>query len=396
MKILKVEDLHADGGWRNLSFLKVTTDSGLVGWSEFSESRAAPGLTAVIRKMAEMVIGQDPRAIGRLNASLRAATIATTGGIASQAIAAIENACLDIKGKALGVPVYDLFGGAIRDRLPLYWSHCGTFRVNDRKAFETHAGTPPLLTLDDVVCLGEEVVRGGYRALKTNILVFDGTVPWNYRAGNGRGPGSPEANFSNHLAGAIKDLLSAFQQGVAGKAELMLDLNFNFKPEGLKRIAKLVEPYNLLWLEADLHDAQALASIRQSTTTTIASLENVYGLRAMLPFLEQGAVDIAIVDVQWNGFTEAMKLASLADSYGINVAAHNYHGHLSTLIGAHFAATIPNFRIMEFDVDEMPWAKDLVTHPLEIENGELQVPNRPGWGTDVNEEMLKAHPPRHS
>jgi galactonate dehydratase len=116
----------------------------------------------------------------------------------------------------------------------------------------------------------------------------------------------------------------------------------------------------------------------------------------MLPFLEQQAVDIAIVDVQWNGFTEAMKLASLADSYGINVAAHNYHGHPSTLIGAHFAAAIPNFRIMEFDVDEMPWAKDLVTHPLKIENGELLVPNRPGWGTDVNEEMLKAHPPRSS
>jgi galactonate dehydratase len=81
-------------------------------------------------------------------------------------------------------------------------------------------------------------VRGGYRALKTNILVFGGAIPWNYRAGNGRGPGSPEANFSNHLADAIKDLLSAFEQGVAGKAELMLDLNFNFKPEGLKRIAK--------------------------------------------------------------------------------------------------------------------------------------------------------------
>jgi galactonate dehydratase len=396
MKIVKVEDLHADGGWKNLSFLKITSDSGLVGWSEFSESRAAPGLTAVIRKMAELIIGQDPRAIGRLNASLRAATIATTGGIASQAIAAIENACLDIKAKALGVPVYDLFGGAIRDRLPLYWSHCGTFRVNDRKVFETHAGTPPLLTLDDVARLGEEVVRGGYRALKTNILVFGDALPWNYRAGNGRGPGSPEANFSVDLAESIKNLLDAFQRGVAGKAELMLDLNFNFKPEGLKRIAKLVEPYNLMWLEIDIHDAQALASVRQSTATTIASLENVYGLRTMLPFLEQQAVDIAIVDVQWNGFTEAMKLASLADSYGINVAAHNYHGHLSTLIGAHFAAAIPNFRIMEFDVDEMPWTKDLVTHPLKIENGELLVSDRPGWGSDVNEEALKAHPPKSS
>jgi galactonate dehydratase len=343
-----------------------------------------------------LVIGQDPRAIGRLNASLRAATIATTGGIASQAIAAIENACLDIKAKALGVPVYDLFGGAIRDRLPLYWSHCGTFRVNDRKVFETHAGTPPLLTLDDIVRLGEEVVRGGYRALKTNILVFGDALPWNYRAGNGRGPGSPEANFSVDLAESIKNLLDAFQRGVAGKAELMLDLNFNFKPEGLKRIAKLVEPYNLMWLEIDIHDAQALASVRRSTTTTIASLENVYGLRTMLPFLEQQAVDIAIVDVQWNGFTEAMKLASLADSYGINVAAHNYHGHLSTLIGAHFAAAIPNFRIMEFDVDEMPWTKDLVTHPLRIENGELLVPDRPGWGSDVNEEALKAHLPKSS
>ena len=129
MKITDITELQADGGWRTLSFLKITTDDGLVGWSEFSEGRATPALGAVIRRMAAGVIGQDPRFVNRICTRLRAAVSGTTGGIAAQAIAAIENACLDIKAKALGVPMHELFGGALRTRLPLYWSHCGTMRL---------------------------------------------------------------------------------------------------------------------------------------------------------------------------------------------------------------------------------------------------------------------------
>ena len=141
MRIDKVEDLHADGGWRTISFLKLTTDDGLIGWSEYNETSWNPGLTAIIRKLGEQVIGRDPRAFARLGADLRALTRMAAGGLADQAIAAIENACLDLAAKAAGVPVYRLFGGPVRDRIPLYWSHCGSFRTKPSDVIErTHRG----------------------------------------------------------------------------------------------------------------------------------------------------------------------------------------------------------------------------------------------------------------
>ena len=104
MRIVKLEDLHADGGWRNFSFLKMTTDEGIVGWSEFNEGFGAGGVSDLIRRFASVVIGMDPRAVGRISASLHAITRLAAGGLNNQAIAAIENACLDLKAKALGVP----------------------------------------------------------------------------------------------------------------------------------------------------------------------------------------------------------------------------------------------------------------------------------------------------
>jgi galactonate dehydratase len=170
MKIAKVEDLHADAGWRTFSFLKVSTDDGLVGWSEYTEADGSRGLTSVIHGMAEALIGADPRPIQSIASLLYVKQVQAPNGINQRAIAAIENALLDIKGKALGVPVYELFGGPVRTRIPVYWSHCGTYRVRDHEL----VGTPPLRTYDDIAALGAEVKRKGFKALKTNILPFDG------------------------------------------------------------------------------------------------------------------------------------------------------------------------------------------------------------------------------
>ena len=117
MKIANIEDLHADGGWRTFSFLKITTDEGLIGWCEYNEAQWNAGFTAVIRRLSEHAIGRDPREVGRIGATLTAMTRMAPGGMNQQAIAAIENACLDVKAKALGVPVHALFGGPYRDRL---------------------------------------------------------------------------------------------------------------------------------------------------------------------------------------------------------------------------------------------------------------------------------------
>ncbi len=130
MKITAIESLHCNAGWRNFSFLKISTNEGLIGWSEYNESYGSPGLSTVIDKLGGLLIGQDPRPVERLTANLYSRTRQAPEGLIQQAIAAIENALLDVKAKALGIPVYEMFRGPVRDRLRLYWSHFGTYRLH--------------------------------------------------------------------------------------------------------------------------------------------------------------------------------------------------------------------------------------------------------------------------
>ena len=105
-------------------------------------------------------------------------------------------------------------------------------------------------------------------------------------------------------------------------------------------------------------------------------------------------MDVAIIDAVWNGVWQSMKIAASAEANELNVAPHNFYGHLSTMMNAHFAAAVPNLRIMEIDMDRLPWDHELFTHLPEIEAGYLIVPDRPGWGTDPKEEALRARPPK--
>src|SRR3954462_14535522 len=159
MKIAKLEDFHVDCGWEDYSFLKITTDEGLVGWAEFRESRRM-GMAALIHGMIEFVIGQDPRAIGKLDASLSAHIRNVPGGMYQNAVAAILNACLDIKGKALGVPVYELFGGAVGDRMPVYWSRLGVIRARCADYYDGKViDKPAVRSLDDLKRAAREAVE---------------------------------------------------------------------------------------------------------------------------------------------------------------------------------------------------------------------------------------------
>ena len=121
MKITAIETLHCDAGWRNFSFLKLTTDTGLVGWSEFQEGFGSAGVRAAIEDLAPVTIGQDPRNSEKIFWDLYAATRPAAGGVAGEAAGAIENALLGLKAKHYGVPVYELLGGAVRERIRLYW-----------------------------------------------------------------------------------------------------------------------------------------------------------------------------------------------------------------------------------------------------------------------------------
>jgi L-alanine-DL-glutamate epimerase-like enolase superfamily enzyme len=302
----------------------------------------------------------------------------------AKAIAGIENALLDLKARALGVAVHELFGGPTRDAVPLYWSHCGTTRA---RAYEA-TGTPKLASYDEVTALGREVVERGYRAFKTNVVV-PGEEPQVLMPGFGEGGGTLRAG---EIADALARLLGAFAEGTGGTAQPIVDLNFNLEPEGLVRVARALEPFDLLWLEVDLYDPGALAHVRHAAPMPICSGENLYGTRGFRPHLEAGGMDVASVDVIWNGFHQAKKIADLAETFEVNCAPHNYYSHLATFIGAQWCAAIPNARILEYDVDDVPWRDELVTALPEIAGGELRIPAGPGWGTEVREDVLREHP----
>ncbi len=395
MKIIKIEDLHCDAGWRIFSFLKIVTDEGLIGYSEYNESYGSKGLTAVIRPLADSLVGEDPRAVERITATLYGQTRQAPGGMISQAIAAIENALVDLKAKALDVPVYEMLGGPVRDEIRLYWSHCGTYRLHHHEVL----GVPQLNSLDGCRNLGKEVADSGFTALKTNMFLFDGSEPRMYMPGfslrrEDQGSWDVALNPDDAITVAVRDQLMALQEGAGPEVKVLLDMNFNFKTEGYLTMARALDDLGLMWFEIDSYDATALRDIRRACKTPLASCESLYGRRQYKSFLEQHAVDVAIIDVPWNGILESLKIAAMAEPYEINVAPHNFYGHLSTLMSAHFCAVIPHLRIMEIDVDDVPWKDDLVTVPPTIENGYLKLPTGPGWGADPDEEAIRAHPPK--
>jgi L-alanine-DL-glutamate epimerase-like enolase superfamily enzyme len=391
MKIARIEDLHCDAGWRTFSFLKVTTDDGLEGWSEYTEADGSRGLSAVIHGMAEALIGQDPRPIQAIMSHLYVKQVQAPNGVNQRAMAAIENALLDIKGKALGVPVYELFGGPVRTRIPVYWSHCGTYRVRNHEM----VGVPPLKDYDDVAALGAEVKARGFKALKTNILPYENGKLVGFGPGFGRTPGWPELNADRKTLQAVRDTLKAFRDGAGPEMGLHLDVNYHFKTEGNLQVAKAVAPFDMTWLEIDTWDPASLALIRRQAPCPIASLESVTGRRAFRPFLDAYAADVAIIDVIWNGFLESIKIAAMAEAYEVNCAPHNYYGHLCSAVSAHFCAVVPNFRVMEIDIDSVAWRDELFINAPVIENGDLILPTGPGWGVGVNEAAVRAHPPRN-
>lgn len=385
MKIDRVETFIVDAGWRPWTFVKLQTDDGLIGYGECSDNRNPLGVVGCVEDFKPILLGRDPRPIEALNYDLYRISRQSPGGIAQKAIAGIDTALWDIKAKALGVPIYELFGGPTRQRVRLYWSHCGTSRASNSKLL----GTPPLRSLEDITRLGQEVVARGFTALKTNI-VFPGEPASTYFPGF-RGVDSGDLTLSASLLRHIVTYIGTWREAVGPDVDIALDLNFNFKTEGFSRITQALEPFNMMWVEIDTYEPEALAEIRRMTRTRICSGENLITARQYKPFFDRQAMDVAMIDVPWNGFTASKKIADLAAIYEINIAPHNYYSHLSTLMSAHLCAVSTNVRIMEIDIDDVPWKDELTTQPMEIKDGYFILPTRPGWGADLDEKVARRH-----
>jgi galactonate dehydratase len=390
MKVRTIETLSCDAGWRNYHFVKLETDSGVVGWSEYDEGFGAPGVGAVISKLATRVIGQDARQHERIFAELTSATRPASGGVVALAMGAIENALLDAKARGLGVPVYELLGGKVRDRIRVYWSHCATWRINHPSHY-----APAITDLAGVKAIGREVRERGFGALKTNIFTYDA----NGRSARGWRPGFgvPFETGLNVERDVLRNLvrhLEALREGAGPDVDILLDLNFNAKTEGYLKILRAIAGLDIFWVEIDSFVPEALGYIRRQSPHPVSSCETLLGLREFMPYFREQAMDVAIVDTPWNGVWQSMKIAAAAEAHEVNVAPHNFYGHLCTMMNAHFSAAVPNLRIMETDIDRIAWDHELFDHVPDFVDGHLIIPDRPGWGIVPNEEAIRAHPPK--
>ena len=387
MQISAIETLSCSAGWRNYYFVKVTTQNGIVGWSEYDEGFGSPGVTAVINSLSNRVIGESVHDHERIYSDLHACTRPGAGGVVGQGLGALENAILDAKAKSLGVPCYTLLGGKIRDKIRVYWSHCATWRIQHPDFYP-----PAIQSLDDVEKMGREVQSKGFTGLKTNIFLYEnGSV-------RGWGPGfsspfAPELNVERNVLKNITNHLEAFRKGAGPQMDILLDLNFNAKTEGYLKILRAIEDHDIFWVEIDSRNPAALAHIRRASRHPISSCETLIGLGEFLPYFKAEAIDVAIIDTMWNGAWQSMKIAAAANAYEVNVAPHNFYGHLCSMMSAHFAASTPNLRIMEIDIDRVAWDKDLFTHTPTIKDGHLILDEKPGWGTEPNEDVLQNYPP---
>jgi L-alanine-DL-glutamate epimerase-like enolase superfamily enzyme len=248
-------------------------------------------------------------------------------------------------------------------------------------------GTPPLRTMDDLADCAREAVDAGYTAFKTNII-FPGENP--SMIGN-MFAGSNDQNAPTDLVRHTKRQIGAMREAVGPDIDILLDINYNFKTEGAIAIGRALEEYELYWMEIDNQDPDALLQLKMQQRTPITTGEQLLGLRQYQPYFRKHAMDTVKVDVQWQGFSQAKKVAELAEVYEMNIAPHNYNSHLSSFQSLNLTAAVSNVRIMESDVDSAPWRDEITTNVPEIKDGFMTIPTAPGWGTELDEAAAKKY-----
>lgn len=390
MRVTAIEPMVCEAGWGGRSigerggmgrhswvFVKVTTDEGVTGWGEAYDWQAGPALAEAIRIVADEVIGEDPREIERMNQVLWGAG---KGGVQERqkVIAALDIAFWDIKGKWLGVPVYELLGGLYRRRIPLYWSHFASYR----RWFAERYDQSPAMTLDSWLDLSDEVLARGYTHLKTNLLL----------PGDGAPPGERGGMISTQELDAAVTYIGALRDRLGPGFGIALDVGHSYRLGGNVRLAQALEPFDLYWLEVESYDHDAIHELRRQTRTRICTGESLVRREQFLPLLRRHATDVVMVETLANGLSEARRIAELAALFDTTFSPHNYMSPFATAVNAQLCAALPNAEILEIDPDDVAWKHDLIDHPLVIEDGALVVPDRPGIGVDINEDVVRAHP----
>lgn len=361
MKITQIETFLVRPDSRNYVFVRVQTDEGIYGVGEAYSVGPDDAVVAVIKDFAEWLIDRDPREIEFLWQLMYNASRFPGGVITNAAISGIEHALWDIKGKALGVPVYELLGGKCRDYISVY--------------VHAHGATPEELAEN----AAERLQRYGCTAVKV------GPQP----------PGSERMPNAAVVRGAAARL-EALRRALGDDIDIGVDAHAKiFEPVRALQMAQAIKPYDPFFFEEPLRpeNIDALAALRRQVDVPIATGEMLYTKYEFRDLLVRGAADIVQPDICCaGGLLELKKIAAMAESFYATIAPHNPVGPVATAVNVQLAACTPNFLILEYLPDDDPGRRNLVDEPVKLVDGHLEIPTRPGLGIDLNVEAFDAFP----
>jgi galactonate dehydratase len=368
MKITDVKTIVVNAEMRNWVFVKVITDqAGLFGWGEASLEWKTRAVTGAIEDFTPMLIGEDPRNIEHLYQKLYRHSFFRMGVIGMSAISGLEQACWDIFGKSLGLPVYRLLGGEVRNRVRMY-THLGG---GDMKSVYQTFDPQPLIDL------ANEVVARGYTALK---VVF---VPYS------------EPLMGRQYVQQFSRMFEKLRLAVGDSIDIMIDFHGRTSPAMAIQYIHSIEEFSPYFCEEPVppENIPALRQVREAVRVPIATGERLVSRYQFREVFEQQACHVIQPDLcHCGGLYEAKKIAAAAETYYMGVAPHNPLGPIANAAALHFALSTPNFLIQEDMLTDVPWRWDVVQHGLKMENGYWSKSESPGLGIEVNEPEAAKHP----
>lgn len=369
IKIVDVQTIVVNAEMRNWIFVKVVTDQdGLYGWGEASLNWKTRAVTGAVEDLKPLIVGQDPRDIEQILRILNKQSYYRLGIIGATAISGIEHALWDIFGKSLGLPVWRLIGGKVRDYVRVY-THLG---LGDMKSvYETF----------DAGALRDKalaVVEKGYDALK---VVF---IPYSHYLVD-----LPSRQHVGKLMGALRD-------AVGPKVDIMID--FHGRPASISAALQYIEelaPFAPMFCEEPVQpgDTEALRLITERAGCPIAAGERLVGFKEFEPLFQTKAVNIIQPDLNHTGgILEGKRMAAAAEHALMGVAPHNPNGPVAGAAALHFDVSTPNFVIQEEMSGAVPWYDDVVSTPMKRTGSAWAVPYAPGLGVEINEREAAKHP----
>ncbi|WP_105427158.1 mandelate racemase/muconate lactonizing enzyme family protein [Neorhizobium tomejilense] len=361
MRIVQQKIFVANVSRTNFVFVKLYTDEGYEGVGEATLEWKTKTIVSALEELERVLIGRNPFEVDAIIEQLHRDSYWRTGAVFRTALGAIEAALLDIKGKALGVPVFELLGGKYRDRVECYANH-----------WFFGAVTP-----DQYAENARKAVAMGYRALKWD--PFD----------------VADLEMSRKQRRQTIDIVAAVRDAVGPDVDLMLDVHGRLNVPTAIAMCRELAPYNLRWIEEPTppESIDALVDVREKSPVPIAAGERWYEPGKFLEALSKKAVDILQPDVSHaGGLGETKRISHMAHHHLIPVAPHNPVGPVMNAMTLHMSVAIPNFSIFETVSVDVPWRKELVRETLQFEDGAILAPTAPGLGVELIEEACGRYP----